>query len=209
MIRINLLPFRDRRIKENIRRQVSIFFLSLTLVLLVMGVVFFYLSNQVGDYERKIKRAKEELKKYEAINKEIAEMKKQLSVLEQKIDVIDRLELNRHAPVHMMETMTQAIVPKSMWLTRFESRDKTVKLLGIAKDNESISKYMINLENAKMIIKEKKRPVFSHVKLLAAKHIVVAGKNLKSFQILCTKTPLQKPKQDASKAKKKPKKRKK
>ena len=42
MIRINLLPFRSARKKENIRRQLSIFLLSLILaVVAIFGVNFF------------------------------------------------------------------------------------------------------------------------------------------------------------------------
>jgi type IV pilus assembly protein PilN len=38
MIRINLLPFRAARKKENIRRQLSIYVLSVVCLLLLMGL---------------------------------------------------------------------------------------------------------------------------------------------------------------------------
>ena len=44
MIRINLLPFRAARKKENIRRQVSIFLLSLAFLLIIL----FYYNWSLG-----------------------------------------------------------------------------------------------------------------------------------------------------------------
>ena len=48
MIRINLLPFRAARKKENVRRQVSVFLLSF--VLIIIGVFYYnmWLGNRNG-----------------------------------------------------------------------------------------------------------------------------------------------------------------
>ena len=42
MIRINLLPFRAARKKENVRRQVSVFLLSLVLVVIIAVIALQY-----------------------------------------------------------------------------------------------------------------------------------------------------------------------
>ena len=70
MIRINLLPFRAARKKENIRRQVSIFFLSFFLV--VMALVYYHISlgNKILSLKAKIETTKKEVAKYEKINKD-------------------------------------------------------------------------------------------------------------------------------------------
>ena len=47
MIRINLLPFRAARKKENIRRQVSIFLLSLVFLLIILFYYNSSLSSQI------------------------------------------------------------------------------------------------------------------------------------------------------------------
>ena len=49
MIRINLLPFRSARKKENIRRQLSIFVLSLILTVVAIFGVNLLLDSQIGD----------------------------------------------------------------------------------------------------------------------------------------------------------------
>ena len=85
MIRINLLPFRAARKKENIRRQVSIFMLSLAFLLIVLVYYNWNLSNKIDGLNANIKQTQSELDKYDKINKEIAEIKKKLSNLKKKM----------------------------------------------------------------------------------------------------------------------------
>ena len=61
MIRINLLPFRAARKKENIRRQASIFMLSLVFLLIIFFYYNFSLSNKIDSLNTDIKNTKTEL----------------------------------------------------------------------------------------------------------------------------------------------------
>ena len=65
MIRINLLPFRAARKSENIRRQVSLFLLSLIFVILVMGYFQISLTSKINEINDKISFTKQELTKYQ------------------------------------------------------------------------------------------------------------------------------------------------
>jgi len=76
MIRINLLPFRSTRKKENIRRQLSIFLLSLAFAVVAIFGIYFLLSSQVDDLNSRIASTQAELEKYDKINREIEEIKK-------------------------------------------------------------------------------------------------------------------------------------
>ena len=96
MIRINLLPFRTERKKENVRRQVSLFLLSLVLVLLVLFYYNFSLSSKIKKLNKRITVTKTELDKYNEINKEIARIKQNLENLRKKMAIITQLESNRH-----------------------------------------------------------------------------------------------------------------
>ena len=84
MIRINLLPFRAARKKENIRRQVSIFVLSLAFMLIILFWYNWTLGSQIGGLNAEIKTTKSELAKYDKINKEIAATKRKLANLKKK-----------------------------------------------------------------------------------------------------------------------------
>jgi type IV pilus assembly protein PilN len=183
MIRINLLPFRAARKKENIRRQVSIFLLSLVFLLIVLFYYNYSLSSQVDSLNNKIEDARAELKKYNEINKEIQQIKKKLDNLKKKMAVMDTLEANRFAPSQLLDTMTQVIVPKRMWFTRLESKVSKVNISGIAMDNKTVADFMVRLE---------KSGLFQDVDLKTIQRKTVRKSPLKSFKIVCKKKPFNK-----------------
>jgi type IV pilus assembly protein PilN len=147
MIRINLLPFRAARKKENIRRQVSVFFLSLALVTILAVVVHVSFNRKITGLNQKIETTKAQVAKYNKINEEIAEIKKKLAVLDKKIEVIQTLDMNRKAPVRLMDSMTQLLVANRMWFTRMDYNDASVKLDGIALDNQTVADFMTRVQD--------------------------------------------------------------
>jgi type IV pilus assembly protein PilN len=183
MIRINLLPFRAARKKENIRRQVSIFVLSLVFLMIVLVYYNWSLGGKIDGLDTQIKQTQSELNKYDKINKEIAEIKKKLSNLKKKMAVMDTLESNRFEPTRLLDTMTQAIVPKRMWFTKLTSKGNTVQIAGIALDNKTVADFMVRLE---------KTGLFSDVDLNTVKQHKLNKSNLKSFHISCTKAVITK-----------------
>jgi len=178
MIRINLLPFRTERKKENVRRQVSLFLLSLILVLVVLVYYNFSLSSKIGKLNNKISATKTELQRYNEINKEIAKIKNNLETLRKKMAVIEKLESDRLAPVRLMDTLTQVLMAKRMWFTKLDIKENTVNIQGIALDNKTVADFMVRLQNCGL---------FSSVNLKNLKRQEVQKTNLKSFEITCTK----------------------
>ena len=184
MIRINLLPFRTERKKENVRRQISLFLLSLVLVFIVLVYYNFSLSSKIGKLNKTIATTKTELNRYEEINKEIARIKQNLETLKKKMAVIDQLESDRYAPVKLLDTMTQVLITNRMWLVSLDDQEKTVTINGIALDNKTVADFMVGLQNCGL---------FSEVSLKTVKHQEVQKSKLKGFQILCTKIAPQEP----------------
>ena len=200
MIRINLLPFRADRKKENIRRQVSIFLLSLAFMLIILFYFNFSLNSKIDKLSSNIKDTKSDLAKFEKINKEIAEIKKKLDNLKKKMAVMNTLEANRFAPIRLMDTMTQAIVPRRMWFTRLQSKGARVSISGVALDNTTVADFMIRLENSGL---------FEEVDLKTLKRrksTKGSTAQFKTFTIVCTKKPLIEPKKKQKIAKAKAKK---
>lgn len=186
MIRINLLPFRAARKKENVRRQISIFSLS---VFFIAVALFYYnsvLANQVRDLEDGVSSSKVELKKYEAINKEIKILKKKLETLKQKRKVIEDLDASREDAVRLLNKMTEVMVPGRMWLTSFSAMGNEVKLSGTAIDNTTVANFMTNLQKVEQ---------FSDVNLLqTSRQVFEKGVFFKSFSINFKRTLMNPPK---------------
>ncbi len=176
MIRINLLPYRARQKQENIRFQVNVFFGSIFLVCLALFWYNSMLSGTIKDLNNKIKSTKEQVAKYDKINKEIDEIKSNLAVLEKKIQVIQSLERDRRAPVENLDSLYQLLVEKRMWYTQIVEKGTSFTLDGVAIDNQTVADYMTRLEKSER---------FSDVKLAAVKQISMkdGGLNLKEFNV--------------------------
>ncbi len=178
MIRINLLPYRTARKKENVRRQLSVLFSSLFLVIILMFYANIRLNGEIKEVNDNIQRTKTEIAKYEKINKEIAEIKSKLEVLKTKMKVISDLEADRYEPVRLMDAMTILIVPNRMWFVSFDTTGKTVNLSGVAVDSQTVADFMTRLEGSKL---------FETVNLKTIKKQMVRQASLKYFEISCNK----------------------
>ncbi len=191
MIRINLLPYRLARKKENIRRQVSMF----CLFFIFVGISCYYFQNNLNARIEKLNTqidvTKKEINKYRKITREIDAIIKNLAILKKKIAVINNLEMDRKRPVKLLDTMTQVVVPKRMWFTSLTSGNSTVGINGIALDNKTIADFMTRLEGSKL---------FSAVNLKSIRQQKRANLNLKRFAITSTKVGV---KQTPAKAKRK------
>jgi type IV pilus assembly protein PilN len=178
MIRINLLPFRKARKKENVRQQISVFFLAL--VFLTLGLSYFAISldRKMHDMDNRIKTSTQQLNELTVLTKEIDEIKKKLGVIKKKTAVIKNLELNRKSSVILLDTMTSIIIPGRMWFTSLSAMDETVGINGVALDNKTVADFMIQLEGSKL---------FSSVNLKTLKQQAVKDAVLKNFEISCSK----------------------
>jgi len=193
MIRINLLPFRAARKKENIRRQISIFSLSVFLLAIALFYYNSVLANQVFELEESVNSTRNELKKYQKINKEIAQLQKRLKILQQKTQVIEDLDASREDAVRLLDKMTEVIVPGRMWLSTFNATGSSVNISGTAMDNKTVADFMTNLQKVEQ---------FKNVNLVVtSQKAMKAGVFFKSFSINFDRT-LMKPAEKEDKAQK-------
>ena len=117
MIKINLLPFRAARTKENIRRQISVFLLSLVLVAFCFYWFSTKLSARIVVLEDQAAQKKIQITAYQKRAAEVDKIKKQLDLLKSKTEIVGNLERGRREPVHLLATLTEMVVENRMWLT--------------------------------------------------------------------------------------------
>ena len=202
MIRINLLPYRAARKKENIRKQIGIFFFSL---LVVVGILLFYnmrLQKKIDTLNTKIAENKTILAKYESQAKEVDRIKKAFNNLENKTKVIKNLETKRNDAVDLLDNMTKLVAEhslsssgpdsfsdkdntpvKRLWFTSFEAKGDNIGIKGIAMDNKTVADFMTRLERSNL---------YKNVNLKTLKQHKTTKLNLKSFDISCDKIALNK-----------------
>ncbi len=190
MIRINLLPFRDARKKEDVRRQVSYFLLLLVLVLLGFLAIHWYQGSRVNSLEAKVERIENDIKKYEAIGKQVDENKVKIELINKKKRVIADLVKDRYKPARLLGVMTELVVSDQMWLTSLSTQGDNVRVKGVAMDERTVADFMTNLERSGL---------FPIVNLNTVKQKTFNDSiNLKEFEVSC-QTKIPEPVQDKPK----------
>ncbi|MCK5696378.1 MAG: PilN domain-containing protein [Desulfobacula sp.] len=185
MIRINLLPFRIARKKENIRRQISVFLLLILLTAVVLVWYTRVMNNQLSTIKEKTKQVNAQILKYKEKADRVTKIKKDLKVLKEKLEIVSSLQKQREKQLILFDGMTDLIVPGRMWIESLKTDKNQVTIKGIAFDNPTIADFMEKLE---------KSSLFNKVDLRTAKMKKFKdGLMLKSFELRCIK---EKPKKE-------------
>jgi type IV pilus assembly protein PilN len=182
MIRINLLPFRLARKRENIRQQVSIFLLSM--ILLIVGLTWFTLGidRRIAKKQNEIERLDMEISIYKAKADRVAEIQERFNILEDKLKIVESLQSRRKEQLLLLEDLQTRIVPGKMWLERVHADEGSVMVTGIAFDNPTIADFMNRLESS-VLFQE------VDLKQTVSKRFD-GGHNLKAFELRCEKRSL-------------------
>jgi type IV pilus assembly protein PilN len=176
MIKINLLPYREKEKKENIARQVSILAGSFIVFLLLLVFVQFNLSSSISRMEGQVKEAEAKLV---VLNKKIGDLdkfKKDKKELEQKLAVIKTLEENRLAPVKTLDYLAGLVPPQNIWLVKITQRNDQLTIEGVGRDNIIVADFMKTIE--------KFEPIKS-VDLVSSKKTEISGITLQQFSFSC------------------------
>ncbi len=180
MIRINLLPFRLARKKENIRRQVSIFLLSLVLICLVLVWYTLSMNRQIASTQSDIQSVKSQIALYKEKADRVTDLKAKLKRLEEKLAIVASLQTRKNEQQILLEELADRIVKERMWLENLTADAQQVVLKGVAFDNPTIADFMRNLEAC---------PLFSGVDLKrSVSRTFEDNVDLKTFEVVCTKT---------------------
>ncbi len=176
MIRINLLPYREKEKKEDIQRQIIIISGSLLLFLVILISGYLYLGMTISGLEKKIREADARLV---VLNKKVGDIegfKEDKKELEQKLAVINTLEVNRFFPVRMLDELNMVVPSRDVWLDRVIETGKNLRIEGVARDNGILARLMKDLERAGFV---------QSVDLVVSKEKDVAGVKLQQFTLTC------------------------
>jgi len=179
MIRINLLPFRLARKRENIRQQVSIFFLSI--LLLVAGLTWYTLDikNTIEEKRLETERVNAQIAVYKERADRVSKIQKRLKILEDKLQIVASLKQKRDEQLVLLEDLQTRLVPEQMWMETLDADETSVTMTGIAFDNPTIANFMKRLEESVL---------FKEVDLKQARiKKFDEGTSLKAFELKCLK----------------------
>jgi type IV pilus assembly protein PilN len=176
MIKINLLPYREKEKKENLQRQIMILSGTLALFLLIILAVHLYFTMSIGNMEKEIRDAEAKLVVLDKKVGDIEGYKRDKKELEQKLGVINSLEKNRLFPVRMLDELNQLVPSREAWLEKLTQTGQQLRIEGMARDNGTVARFMKNMERASFV---------QSVELVVSREKEVVGVKLQQFILTC------------------------
>ena len=176
MIKINLLPYREKAKKDTFARQIFILAGSVILFFLLLGWVTIWMKSSISDLETQIKESETTLANLDKQIGNVDKFKNDKKELENKLGVIATLEDNRLAPVKTLDNLAMLVPAKDIWLTRITQKGDNINLEGIGRDNLVVADFMKSLE---------KFDPLKSVDLVSSKKTEIAGTTLQQFSFSC------------------------
>jgi len=147
MIRINLLPHRELRRKQ----QQKEFFIVLGVVVGLGATVWFtahsYLSGQLEEQNGRNSYLETEIASLDKQIEEIKKVQEQTTALLQRKKIVESLQANRAETVYLLDQMVRQL-PDGVYLKSIQQKGDKVAVNGFAQSNARVSTFMRNLESS-------------------------------------------------------------
>jgi len=144
MAKINLLPWRDERRKQQQRQFNSMLGLSVLVGLFIAVVGYLYYQGQVTGQMQRNDLLRQEIANVKKINEEIAELEKRRDSLLSRKKVIEELQGLRYEMVKLFSTLAETIADGAQ-ITSIEQNGADLTIIGRAQSNARVSNYMKNI----------------------------------------------------------------
>jgi type IV pilus assembly protein PilN len=175
MIRINLLPVREKKKKESTRKMFFILALFLGLVALIIAGFHISLSSQINQVQAQIQAYNQEIQRLKIDTKDVEKFKAEKDDLQRRLNIIYTLQRAKTGPVQVLDDLVTAL-PGKLWLTALRERGGKMEIKGVAFENQEVAKFMTNLE---------KSGVIRNVELVVSQQIEKKEIKLKEFTLTC------------------------
>jgi type IV pilus assembly protein PilN len=176
MIKINLLPYREKEKKESLVQQIFIITGSFIVFILLLAWLQVWINSSISDLKSQIKDSEDSLVDLDKKIGNLDKFKNDKKELEQKLGVIATLEENRLAPVKTLDNLTMLVPSKDIWLIKITQKGDSINIEGIGRDNIVVADFMKDIE--------KFDPIKS-VDLISSKNTDISGITLQKFNFSC------------------------
>lgn len=176
MLKINLLPIRQLKKRAKAKKQLfSMLFLFL-LILALLAAVGFLQAKNIKVLGESVASLTKEKDTYSPILKKIANLKKARLELERKTGVINKLKADSSLTVRVIDEVANRVDRNRVWLNALSQQGSTLRLTGIALDNQTVAQFMDKLK-ASLFVRS--------VTLTSSSLKKVSGRDLKAFSLSC------------------------
>jgi len=173
MIRINLIPYRAARQKQQTIQHASIFFAVIVLaVLLALGTQTFT-SLQLANLKEQtitVQKQNDELKSKIGTIANLANLR---SDVEHKLKIVDRLQEGRFRSLKTLHAIAM-VIPENVWLDKITETAGDIELSGLGESNKAVASFMRKLD---------KSPLFTNVRLGEISRVMKGGLPVRRFSL--------------------------
>ncbi|MDA8419967.1 MAG: PilN domain-containing protein [Pseudomonadota bacterium] len=145
MTRLNLLPWRQMRRKEQDRQLLSVGIGAAILMLLILFYVYVNVNSRIHEQNLRNQYLTTQINKLDAQIRAIRQLKKERQALVARMQVIQQLEADRTQIVHVFDSLARRL-PAGIYLTRLVQRGALISLSGVAQSNARVSALMRSLD---------------------------------------------------------------
>jgi type IV pilus assembly protein PilN len=150
MIRINLLPHRETRRKQQQRQfTIALAVVAIAGAALAYGV-YLTLSETYDNHVSRNKYLTDEIAKVDKEIAEITRLKEQTASLLARKQVVETLQSNRSETVHLLDQLVRQL-PDGMYLKSVKQQGARVVINGVTQSQARVSTLMRNLESSQKL----------------------------------------------------------
>jgi Tfp pilus assembly protein PilN len=146
MVRINLLPIREIIRGRELKQFLITTGLAFLGLVVAMALVYLFFSFKQGSLEVQVKSLKATLDKLKQENKEIEQLRGELTNLQKQVETIERLTRIRDTPAPFMVAVSMSI-PEEVWVQTITKTGKNFMIDGVGMDNTVVVKFVENLQS--------------------------------------------------------------
>ena len=164
MIRINLLPHREIKRKQQQKEFLIMMGAVLGLGAAAWFAVHSYLGGQLEEQNGRNTYLESEIATLEKQIDEIKKLKEQTDALLQRKKVVESLQANRAETVYLLDQLVRQL-PDGVYLKSVVQKATKVTVAGFAQSNARVSTFMRNLESSPYL----EKPVLIEIKAFSDK----------------------------------------
>ncbi len=142
--RLNLLPWREMRRREQDRQLLTIAIGAWVLMIVIVFYAHIHVSALIETQTKRNEFLKQEIAKVEQQIKEVAELKKRRQDLIARMNVIQQLQADRTRVVRVFDELVRRVPDGVQLLTIKQTGGSSMALTGVAQSNARVSALMRN-----------------------------------------------------------------
>jgi type IV pilus assembly protein PilN len=160
--------------KENVRLQIWMFVLTLTVIFAGCYIVYSRQASEIRQIENMLAQKIEIRNQFETSKKQLKDLVLKQQELENRRVVIKDLITKRDVPIRIVDALSKTVIPEKIWLVKVSEQGPSMTLEGFALDNQTVAQYLKTLEDL---------PLFANVQLELSQQQVLAEIKLQKFVI--------------------------